>query len=313
MCLRKCCNWLWLMIGPDHSVGLIGIAVLQVPDPLCEPIEKIIIQAFVDDQAVYGHADLPLMEELSEDGCLRRLVEVGVAQNDERRVPAEFELEAFHDRAFDRLTRDASSDGRGAGERDYARRLMDDEGVANLAAGPDEDAHDARRQVGLFEHFCQEEPAGNGRVAGRLHYHGIAHGQSGPERTGGQMERPIPGADEADHAHGLTIHPALLAGNVPGEDAAFHEVWHGSSFQHDCVRGLPFEARLDPGAAGLSNQPADDLLAARFHDGGDPAQHGRALPGQLGRPMRARRLGRLGRQRRGPACRPRGFRPGSLP
>ena len=229
------------MIGPTIVSGWSGSPYFRCPDAVCEPVEEIFIHGLVDDNAVDSHADLALVEEFAEDGRLYRVVQFGVAEDDKGRVSAEFQFDAFHDRSFYCLPRDLPSDGRGACKRDHPRNSVKHDRVANLAAGPDEHAHDAGRQSRLFEHPSQQQAAGDGRVAGRLHDDSIAHCESGRKGARGQVEGPVPRADNSDNTYWLPVHAAFLAGNIARKHAAFNQVRHARGFQNNGVRGFPFQ------------------------------------------------------------------------
>ncbi|MCY1238064.1 hypothetical protein D9M72_507820 [compost metagenome] len=93
------------------------------------------------------------------------------------------------------------------------------------------------------------------------------------------MQGEIPRTDHADHPEWGAVDAALLAGDVGGDDAPVHTVRQAGRFQGDGAGGAPFDLRLDAGAAGLADDPVDDLLAALVED----LHRFQEYPGTLGR------------------------------
>src|ERR1700730_16526509 len=81
--------------GTDHGVGLSRVSILQLPSPIREALHERLINPLVHDRANHGHADLPLVQEFPEYSGVQGLAQLGIAQNDERRVAAQLEFDAL--------------------------------------------------------------------------------------------------------------------------------------------------------------------------------------------------------------------------
>lgn len=75
----------------------LGIANLEPPHAGREALQKFVMHRVVDDEAVDAGADLPLMQEFSEDGRIDRPVQIGVSQNREGSVAAKLQTDTFDD------------------------------------------------------------------------------------------------------------------------------------------------------------------------------------------------------------------------
>ncbi|MCY1368877.1 hypothetical protein D9M69_558830 [compost metagenome] len=108
---------------------------------------------------------------------------------------------------------------------------MLDERIADLGSRPHHDAKHAGRKPSLLEHPGQQQTTGNGRVAGRLHYHRIAQRQGWRDRTLSQVQGEVPGTDHANHTHWSPIDAAFLVGNIRLDDSTMNSIRKRSSLQ----------------------------------------------------------------------------------
>jgi len=81
--------------GTDDGVRLARIADLQALRHRDETLAERIENWLFDQDARVGHADLTLMEEDAECGRADGVIDVGVAENDQRTLSAHLEREAF--------------------------------------------------------------------------------------------------------------------------------------------------------------------------------------------------------------------------
>ncbi|MCY1350981.1 hypothetical protein D9M69_372310 [compost metagenome] len=263
----------------DHGFGLARVTVWQGLDALDEALGEGFQQRLLDDDAVDRHADLALVQELAHHGGVDRLFQVGVGQDHEGAVAAQLERDVLEMLAAAGDAADVAAHLGGTGEGDERRNRMLDEGVADFRARAHHHAEHARRQAGFLEDARQQQAAGDRGVAGRLDHHRVAQGQGRGQGAGGEVQGEVPRADHADHAQGHAVHAALLAGDVGGDDAPVHAVRQAGRLQGDGAGGAPFDLRLDAGAAGLADDPVDDLLAALVED----LHRFQEYPGTLGR------------------------------
>src|SRR5271170_3467683 len=53
-----------------------------------ETIDELVVDARVHDDPVRAHADLALMQEAADNGRADRMLQIGIVEDDKRRVPA---------------------------------------------------------------------------------------------------------------------------------------------------------------------------------------------------------------------------------
>ncbi|MNH02799.1 hypothetical protein D3C79_620450 [compost metagenome] len=182
-------------------------------------------------------------------------------------------------------TTDVAPDLGRAGKRDERGHRVLDKGVTDLGTGTHHHAQRPGWQAGLFEDARQQQAAADRGVAGRLDHHGIAQGQGRCQGTGGQVQGEVPRADHPDHPQWLAVHPAFLAGNVGADNAPVDAAGQACRLQGDGAGGAPFDLGLDPGAAGLADDPVDDFLTTFIEDAHGLEHHlaacGRGLCGPV--------------------------------
>ncbi len=138
-----------------------------------------------------------------------RLVEVGVAEDDARRLAAELEMDALDvvgGRAEDRL----AGDGR-AGERQLRHVRMGDERGAGRRTVAVDDVEDAGRHAG-FERQAAQLGGGERRLLGHLEDDRVADRERRRGLPAGEQERVVPRADRSDDAIRLADRVDEVAG-----------------------------------------------------------------------------------------------------
>ena len=176
------------------------------PDPaglVREALHELVVDGALDEDPRAGRADLSLREVDAEHRADDRLVEVGVGEDDRRRLAAELERHAL-DRARARAHDRAARDGR-AGERELVDvGVLGERGAGELAEARDH-VEDARRSSGLQADPAQLEARERCEL-GRLEDDGVPRRQRRRPLAAGDMEREVPRDDHADHAHRLLAH-----------------------------------------------------------------------------------------------------------
>ena len=143
------------------------------------------------DQARAGAADLALVEPDGVDDAFDRAVEIGVVEDDERRLAAELQRQLFAG-AGGRLADDAADLGR-AGEGDLVDvRMLDDQRAGRAVAGDDVD--DAGRQPRLHAELGEGE-RGQRREFRRLQHHRVSGRERRRDLPGQHQQRKIPRDD----------------------------------------------------------------------------------------------------------------------
>ena len=138
-----------LLLGVDRAdVGVLveRVADAQDGEAALEAGEHVLGDAFLDQQARAGAADVALVEEDAVDDAFDGLVDRGVVEDDVGRLAAEFEGELFAG-AGERVLDDLADFG-GAGEGDLGGERMVDHGGSGFARAGD-DVDDAGRQSGI--------------------------------------------------------------------------------------------------------------------------------------------------------------------
>jgi hypothetical protein len=162
----------------------------------------------LDEEARARAAALAVVEEDRVGGAFDREIDVGVAEHDVRRLPAELERDLLQV-AGRRLDDEAPDLGR-AGERDLVDvGMRGDRGARRLAVAGHDVQH-AVRVAGLA-HELGEPQRGERRLLGGLQHDGAAGRERGPELPRRHEEREVPRDDLADDADRLAHGPRHVA------------------------------------------------------------------------------------------------------
>ena len=151
--------------------------------------------AVVDDDLLGRHADLAGIGEGAEGGGIDRLVDIGVVEDDERRLAAEFEQHRLQIAAGG--LGDDAADAGGAGEVDAADLGMGDQRLDHLGGilrrvGDQVDG--ALGQARLAEGL-DDERMGARAALGRLEDDGVAAGERHGDRAHAEDDRRVPRRD----------------------------------------------------------------------------------------------------------------------
>ncbi len=152
------------------------------------------------EQAVRRGAGLAAVAEFREQRPLDGQVEVGVLEDEERRVAAELHRDAEH--LVGGVGDQATADFGRSRERQLAQpRVLDQRARHPAGARRGDDVQHAGRQAGLLEHLREEQRRERGERGGLQH-----HGASGRDRrgdlAGGHREREVPRRDEQARTDG---------------------------------------------------------------------------------------------------------------
>src|SRR5690606_17178917 len=163
-------------------------------------------------------------------------------------------------------TADIAAHRGGTGEGDEGRDRMLDKGITDFRTGAHHHTEYTGRQTGFLEDARQQQTAGYRGITGRFDDNRIAQCQRRGNRPGAQVQREVPGADDPDHAQRRAVHTTFLARYIGRQDAAVAATRQTGRLQSDCPGSAPLDLRLDPGTAGLADQPVDDLVLALIED-----------------------------------------------
>src|SRR5260370_36579876 len=116
----------------DGHRWIAWIAVFEGPHVRNEAIDKLIVDARIDDDPVRTHADLALMKETADNSRPYRMFQVGIVEDDERRVAAEFQCYPLELRGLHRQRTDMSAHPRRTREGDQAGNRVRGESITDL-------------------------------------------------------------------------------------------------------------------------------------------------------------------------------------
>ena len=198
-------------------------------------------------------ADLAGGIEVREQRAGHRVVELGVVEDDQRRLAAELERHVLQRRR--RIAHHGFAGAHLAGERDLADVGMR---VSSrpVSAKPCTTWNTPARHAGL-EQDLLELDGGERRQFGRLENHGVAAGERRRGLPAGDLQRIVPGADAGDHAQRLAPRVAerlrpeidVLAGEALRETGEIFEAIGAGDDVDDAglLDGLAGIARLELG------------------------------------------------------------------
>ena len=163
----------------------------------------------MDVKSARGDAHLAVVAEFAGDRDLGHHLRVGVGQDDERGVPAEFEAEPFD--LVGRGPHELLADFGRSGKRNLANGRVLEELVGDFLGRADDQVSDAGRQAGV-DHALKDLHQAKRGLARRLADDGAARRESRGDLAGLQRDREIPRADGADDADGMLDDEMAFAG-----------------------------------------------------------------------------------------------------
>ena len=283
----------------EERVGVVGHADLgRALGVLGERGDEVVVDAGPGEHAGRGGAVLAGVEVAADGDALDGGLDVGVVEDDDRRLAAELEVDALEvaRRALGHLHAGADR----AGDRDERRRRVLDEHAAGLAvAGDDVEGalgQELRGELG-------EEQRRLGRRVGGLEDDGVARGERRGDLPHRHHHRVVPRRHLADDPDRLAAHEGGVALHVlPRRLALEHPRGAGEEAQLvEHRRDL-----LAPGQrvrlAGVLALEADEVVGACLDGVGELQQGGLALAGGRVTP----RLERRRTRRHTPGRRPTG-------
>ena len=173
---------------------------------LDEPLDETIVERAFENEPRSGRADLSRVGEDAEERVVDRRLEIGVGEDDVRRLAAELERDLLQVRR--RVVHDAASGLRAAGERDLVDELARGERVADDRAGSEHDVDDAGRKLELLEDRRQADRRERRQLRG-LEDADVARRERRRELPHGHEQRIVPrndlpaDADRLAHGEGL--------------------------------------------------------------------------------------------------------------
>ena len=187
--------------GERPHLGLLveRVADAHLGEVLGQRLDHLVVPLTGDDDPRERRAHLPGHDALGpRDGSGHRR-DVGVVEDDRRRLPAE--LEGAAGDAFAAQRRDLAARNRRAGEGDLVDPGIADEELRHLAVGGHDVEHPGREPDLLRR--LGDQIALAGRLGRELQHHRAAGQQRRSDLVRDELERCVPGDDGAHHADGL--------------------------------------------------------------------------------------------------------------
>ena len=271
----------------DHRAK-VGIGVQRIADdnlaqPLGQPGQKGVLDAFVHKDAGAVGTDLARAVEVPQDRAAHRIFEIRILKDNQGGFAAQ-----FHRHILDASRRggiDLAPGGHRAGQRDLVHTGVRDKGVAHVTAA----LHHIVQSGGqprLMQDFSHLEGAQR-RGFGGFENHRIAAGQRGRAFPAGDLGGVIPCADAHTDAQRLAagIDPVFAKLDVRAGQRCRHAA---EILQRIRARGCIHRDGLLVGFAGVAGFQHAQIVVARPDQIGGPAQDTPAFgaahrgPGTLG-------------------------------
>ena len=190
---------------PDLGGRVGRVADLEPTDHRRQRLDDLVVALARRQDAGLRDAGLTVVHQRRELQALDGGAEIGVVEDDRRRLPAELEAAALELLAADRT--DLAAGGGGTGERDLVDERVAHEVLTDLAAGGHH-AHDALGYTGLFEQRAHEQRVERS-LGRRLDDDRAAGEQRGRQLRHRDELRDVPRHDRRDHADAFVAHEHL--------------------------------------------------------------------------------------------------------
>ncbi len=278
-------------VGEGDQRAEVGARVQRVaqPDPpvqLGHAGHEGVVERALDVGAGGGGAVLAAVDQGGGDGAVRRGVEVGVVEDHERGLAAEFQVGALDGRGGE--FGDPLADRGGAGEGDHRDVRVRHQVLARDPARAGDDVDHAVRDAGQGAGPGEHQRGQRGQL-GRLEDDGVAGRDRREDLPGGHLERVVPGRDRTDHADRLAPHVrGVVAGVLAGRLAL--QVAGGPGEEGRVVDGagdVELGGELDR-LAGLRGLHPGEVGGRVGEDGGQPGERLGAGTGGGTGPLRQR-------------------------
>ena len=213
----------------DERAGL-GLGVVRAAEadrggPLDQPVDEVVVDGLLDQQAGAGRADLAGVQEHRREREVEGDLAVGVGEDDVGVLAAQLEGDLLDGRGG--RGHHPSPGHQTAGEGDQVDARVLDQRGRGVGPGAEDEVADAGGQAGLLEQPHQDD-AGVRRELARLEHEGVAGREAGRDLPGGLQERVVPGCDQRADPSGSwttrlstssrpvsTIRPAFSAAMPP--------------------------------------------------------------------------------------------------
>ncbi|VTR69300.1 hypothetical protein DESC_740039 [Desulfosarcina cetonica] len=242
-----------------------------------QPAGEFVVNTGLHEQPVGAHAGLPGVAVFGDHGPFHGPVQVGVVEDDERCVAAQFQGDLLdRGRAGGH---EPPADLGGAGEAEFAYRRVGGQLAADLAGRAGDHIENTGRNPRPAGQFGQGQ-GGQGRLAGRFDHHAAAGGQGRRGLAGDHGRREVPRGDRGADAHGLADDQNTLIRGGGGNGVAVNPFgFLGKPLHKGCGIG-DFTPGLGQGFALLGGEDHGQILLVGHHQVVPFQQKDRALLGR---------------------------------
>ena len=196
--------------GAELGVEVVARAEPDLPVGLDERRTQCVGDAALDQHTRAGAAELAVHHDERRHDLWHHHVQVGIVEHDQRRLAAQFQVQALE--RFRAVRGDDTADLGTTGVADHVHGRGIDQHRCRDTAGFRNDVQHARRQRGGGGNRLGEQPVRQRRLVRQLQYHGAAGCQRRSEGAHGQHDRRIPRRDHAHHPDRLGIGDKVHAG-----------------------------------------------------------------------------------------------------
>ena len=187
----RCC-WARLTTGPIVVAGVEARAQAEPPATVAEPVEHLAVDVGVHVDPGAGGADLALVGEHARRRCRRWRRQVGVGEDDVRRLAAELDADPLD--GVRRTAQDQPAHGRRPGERHLVDARRAPTSAAPARAPPVTTWKTPSGQAGLGQQVRAAEASVSGVCSAGLSSTRAAGGERGCDLLHGQQQRVVPRA-----------------------------------------------------------------------------------------------------------------------
>lgn len=170
-----------------------GVADLVRGRTLLEPLHELVVDARLDVDAGAGTAALAVVEEDAEVDPRDGILDVGVVEDDVRRLASELEGDLLQVGAGGSLHHLTTDDG-GTGERHLVHVHVRGDGGARHLSKAGDDVDHARGEAGLLDEGGGHQ-GGEGRLLGRLEDDRVPRGDGRADLPCPHEQGEVPGDD----------------------------------------------------------------------------------------------------------------------
>ena len=240
-----------LLADQRTGVGALfgGVAVLHHSEVVLQLLDDLVVVLARYQNPGRDRTALTGMAGSGECGEKRRHVEVAVVEHDRRRLPTQFEEDAFTCLAGGR--HDRPTRGSGAGEGDHVHVGARRQGDTDFRVYAGEHVDHTGRNVGVVGDQLAERKRDQRRVRCALQHNGASGSERRREFGQRQLRRVVVRDDRRHHPRGFFLHPAvvlhavaLAVAEILGQRVCLQQI---SVVSHDRDRCVELGARAHRG------------------------------------------------------------------